>query len=67
MAEWVPFEDVLRFFESKDWKLQKIWGLHRVFMKQGELPWLVPVYAQKVSGDYVEKIEAFFRERERSD
>ena len=39
----------------------------RVFMKEGELPFLIPVHGQKVSVDYVDKIEAFFREREKGD
>ena len=66
MADSVPFAEVLELFESRGWRLQKIWEPYRVFMKPGEaLPWLIPVYEQKVSVEYVRKIEAFFREREK--
>lgn len=65
MADSVPFEGVLEFFESRGWRLQKIWEPYRVFMKEGELPFLIPVHEQKVSVEYVDKIEAFFREREK--
>ena len=67
MVESVPFEEVLELFESRGWRLQKIWEPHRAFMKEGELPFLVPVHGQKVSVEYVDKIEAFFREREEGD
>jgi hypothetical protein len=67
MAESVPFAEVLELFESQGWRLQKIWEPYRVFMKKGELPFLIPVHGQKVSVDYVDKIEAFFREREKGD
>jgi len=67
MADSVPFEEVLELFESRGWRLQKIWEPYRVFMKKGELPFLIPVHEQKVSVEYVDKIEAFFREREKGD
>lgn len=67
MAESVPFSEVLEFFESRGWRLQKIWEPYRVFMKEGELPFLIPVHGQKVSIEYVNKIEAFFREREKGE
>ena len=67
MADSVPFEEVLELFESRGWRLQKIWEPYRVFMKKGELPFLIPVHEQKVSAEYVDKIEAFFREREKGD
>jgi hypothetical protein len=67
MAESVPFAEVLEFFESRGWRLQKIWEPYRVFMKEGELPFLIPVHGQKVSIEYVGKIEAFFREQEKGD
>ena len=47
--------------------MQKIWEPYRVFVKEGELPFLIPVHGQKVSVEYVDKIEAFFREREEGD
>ena len=65
MAGSVPFAEVLELFESRGWKLQKIWEPYRVFMRPGELPFLIPVHGQKVDVEYVEKIEAFFREREK--
>ncbi len=67
MAGSVPFAEVLELFESRGWRLQKIWEPYRVFAKEGELPFLVPVHGQKVSVEYVDKIEAFFREREEGD
>jgi hypothetical protein len=65
MADSVPFEQVLELFESRGWRLQKIWEPYRVFMKPGELPFLIPVEGQKVSVEYVRKIEAFFREQDK--
>ena len=67
MADSVPFAEVLGLFESRGWRLQKIWEPYRVFMKEGELPFLIPVRGQKVSVEYVDKIGAFFREREEGD
>jgi hypothetical protein len=65
MAESVSFAEILELFESRGWRLQKIWEPYRVFMKEGELPFLIPVHGQKVSAEYVSKIEAFFREKDR--
>lgn len=65
MAESVPFAQILGLFESRGWRLQKIWEPYRVFMKDGELPFLIPVHGRKVSVEYVSKIEAFFREKDR--
>ena len=67
MVESVPFAEVLELFESRGWRLQRIWEPYRVFMKEGELPFLVPVHGQKVSVEYVDKVEALFREREEGD
>jgi len=67
MAELVPFAEVLELFESRGWRLRKIWEPYRVFMKKGELPFLISVHGQKVSVEYVDKIEAFFREWEKGD
>ena len=67
MPESVPFAEVLGLFESRGWRLQKIWEPYRVFVKERELPFLIPVHGQKVSVEYVIKIEAFFREREKDD
>ena len=65
MAEEVAFSEVLTLFESRGWKLQRIWEPYRVFMKPGELPFLIPVHGQKVDIEYVNKIKAFFGEREK--
>jgi hypothetical protein len=67
MADSVPFAEVLELFESRGWRLQKIWEPYRVFVKEGELPFLIPVHGQKVSVEYVDKIKAFFGEREKGD
>jgi len=67
MAEWATFEAALGLFESKGWKLQRRLEPYRVFMRPGELPFLIPVHNRKVSVEYVEKIEAFSREREKGD
>ncbi len=67
MAESVPFAEVLELFESRGWRSQKIWEPYRVFLKEGELPFLIPVHDQKVSVEYVNKIKAFFREREKGE
>ena len=65
MAGSVPFAEILGLFESRGWRLQKIWEPYRVFTKEGELPFLIPVRDKKVSTEYVNKIEAFFREKDR--
>jgi hypothetical protein len=52
-------------FRQERRRLQKIWEPYRVFTKEGELPFLIPVHGQKVSVEYVVKIEAFFREEDR--
>ena len=67
MDESVPFGEVLELFESQGWRLQKIWEPYRVFTKEGELPFLIPVHGQKVSVEYVAKAKAFFREREKGE
>ena len=63
MAKSVDFEEVLEFFERHDWKLQKIYEPYRVFIKQGELPWLIPVHDKKVDAEYVKKFKEFLEER----
>jgi hypothetical protein len=57
------FTDVLELFESYGWKLQRIYEPYRVFVKQGELPWLVPVHDKKVDVEYVKKFKEFLKER----
>jgi hypothetical protein len=57
------FEEVLKLFESHGWKLQKIYEPYRVFVKQGELPWLIPVHDKKVDAEYVKKFKEFLEER----
>jgi len=63
MTEPVGFEEVLGLFESHGWKLQRIWEPYRVFVKEGELPWLIPVHNRKVAVEYVEKFKKFPKER----
>jgi hypothetical protein len=63
MSREVEFEEVLRLFESHGWKLQKIYEPYRVFIKQGELPWLIPVHDRKVDAEYVEKFKQFLKDR----
>ena len=57
------FIDVLDLFESHGWKLQKIYEPYRVFVKQGEFPWLIPVHDKKVDVEYVKKFKEFLGER----
>ena len=63
MAVHVHFQEVLELFESHGWKLQKIYELYRVFVKEGELPWLIPVHDKKVDIEYVEKFKQFLKDR----
>ena len=63
MAQSVDFEELLEFFESHGWKLQKIYEPYRVFVKKGELPWLIPVHDKKVDAEYVKKFKEFLEER----
>ena len=57
------FEDVLELFEANGWVLQKIYEPYRVFIKKGELPWLIPVHDKKVDAEYVKKFREFLKER----
>jgi hypothetical protein len=63
MNKWIDFKEVLELFESYGWKLQKIYDPYRVFVKEGELPWLIPVHNRKVDVEYVEKFKEFLKER----
>ena len=63
MANYVDFEKVLELFESHGWKLQRIYEPYRVFVKQGELPWLIPVHDKKVDVEYVKKFKEFLEDR----
>ena len=63
MKDHVGFEEVLELFESYGWKLQKIYEPYRVFVKKGELPWLIPVHSKKVDAEYVKKFKKFLEER----
>lgn len=62
MADYIDFEKVLELFESHGWKLQRIWEPYRVFVKEGELPWLIPVRGKKVDAEYVEKFKKFLKD-----
>ena len=63
MKDYVDFEEVLELFESHGWKLQKIYEPYRVFVKKGELPWLIPVHNKKVDAEYVKKFKEFLEDR----
>lgn len=63
MDDYINFEKVLVLFESHGWKLQKIYEPYRVFVKHGELPWLIPVHDKKVDSEYVKKFKEFLEER----
>jgi hypothetical protein len=63
MADYVDFEKVLALFESHGWKLKRIWEPYRVFVKEGELPWLIPVHGRKVDVEYVDKFKRFLEEQ----
>lgn len=64
MVDNMDFEQVLELFESYGWKLQKIYEPYRVFVKKGELPWLIPVHDKKVDAEYVKKFKEFLEERD---
>lgn len=50
------FSEILELLESHGWVLQRTWPPYFVFMKEGELPLLIPVRDRKVSAAYVDKI-----------
>jgi hypothetical protein len=61
MTYEVDFEEVLILFESYGWQLKKIYEPYRVFIKEGQLPWLIPVKNKKVSIEYVQKFKNFLQ------
>ncbi|MBN1361516.1 MAG: hypothetical protein JW993_13040 [Sedimentisphaerales bacterium] len=63
MADNVEFSRVLALFEEHGWRLQKIHEPYRVFVKDDELPWLIPVHDRKVDAEYVAKFKRFLEER----
>jgi hypothetical protein len=63
MANEVDFEQVLLLFESHGWRLQKIYEPYRVFTKEDELPFLIPVKDRKVDIEYVRRFEKFIKEQ----
>lgn len=62
MAYEIDFEEVLKLFESYGWKLKRTYGHYRVFVKEGQLPWLIPVKNRKVDIEYVHKFKKFIRD-----
>ncbi|MCK4959627.1 MAG: hypothetical protein KAT00_09500 [Planctomycetes bacterium] len=61
--ESLDFEDVLKFFESKGWKLERIWEPYRFFVSdEYPLPFLVEVKNKKVSSYYVEKFKEYIQD-----
>ncbi len=67
MENEIDFSIVLNLFETHGWKLKKIYEEYRVFVKDDELPWLIPVHNRKVSVEYVEKFKTFLEERGETD
>jgi len=63
MDSYVDFEKVLELFESHGWKLQKIYEPYRVFIKERELPWLIPVHNKKVDIEYVKKFKRWLKRK----
>ena len=63
MTARIEFSHVLELFEENGWHLQKIYEPYRVFVKGGELPWLIPVHDRKVDAEYVAKFKSFLKER----
>lgn len=58
------FIEVLRLFESNGWKLYRIQGRNRIFIKEGERhPCVIPVENKKVKAEYVEEIKQFLKEK----
>jgi hypothetical protein len=63
MTNEVDFEDVLDLFKSYGWQLKKIYEPYRVFTKEGQLPWLIPVRNRKVNIEYVQKFRNFIQKQ----
>jgi len=53
----------LDLFESYGWQLKKIYEPYRVFTKEGQLPWLIPVRNRKVNVEYVQKFKNFIQKQ----
>ena len=64
MIQDVDFKVVLELFEASGWRLQKIYEPYRVFVKDDELPWLIPVHDRKVDAEYVERFKKFLKDRD---
>lgn len=62
----ISFERLLELFESHGWKLQKIYEPYRVFVKQGELPCIIPVHNKKVDIEYVKKFKKFLKNEDQN-
>ena len=58
------FNEVLKLFEKHGWKLYRIIGCNRVFVKSGESPCVIPVRNRKVEAVYVEEVVQLFSEQE---
>ncbi len=63
MAGQNGFEEVLDLFETHGWKLKIIVQHSRVFVKEGEPPWLIPVHNKKVDAEYVKRFKDFLQGR----
>jgi predicted RNA binding protein YcfA (HicA-like mRNA interferase family) len=58
MKNVVDFQEVLLWAETRGWKLKKIRGNHRVFVKAG-FYFCFPIHARKVRIEYVEKFKQY--------
>ena len=66
-SDW-DFERFLQFAENQGWKLKKIWGHSRIFVKQDEpLPFVIQVYDRKVSIEYLNRFKQYIRNKKESE
>jgi hypothetical protein len=61
--ETITFYAIMSLFEAHGYKLKKIYAPYRVFVKKGELPWLIPVHEKQVDVEYVKKFKEFLKKR----
>jgi predicted RNA binding protein YcfA (HicA-like mRNA interferase family) len=61
MEKTVSFQEILALFETNGWKLKKIKGKHRVFVKAGSYI-CFPVHNHRVRIEYVEKCKQYISE-----
>jgi hypothetical protein len=61
MEKTVSFQEVLTLFETNGWKLKKIQGKYRVFVK-ADVYFCFPVKNRRVRIEYVEKFKQYISE-----